>query len=75
MSITKPPRAVANAKFGFYSHLTLYVLLNLMLFGINVIVTPPILWFVFPLIGWGVGLAVHGLIVFVLGGSHYEPTL
>ena len=61
----------ANARLDFYSHLTMYVLVNLMLAGLNLIVTPTIVWFVFPLAGWGVGLVIHGLMVFVTG----EPRL
>ena len=54
----------ANARYDFYSHLTVYIIVNLMLAGLNWIITPTILWFVFPLAGWGAGLAVHGLTVF-----------
>lgn len=58
----------ANARLDFYSHLTVYVLINLMLAGLNWIITPSILWFVFPLAGWGIGLVIHGLMVFMAGG-------
>ena len=59
---------LANARDDFYSHLTVYVIVNLMLAGLNWLITPTILWSVYPLAGWGVGLAVHGLAVFAGGG-------
>ena len=49
---------------GFYIHLTVYVVVNLILFSINMIVSPDSLWFFWPLMGWGVGLAFHALSVF-----------
>ncbi|HKS28683.1 MAG TPA: 2TM domain-containing protein [Pyrinomonadaceae bacterium] len=58
----------ADARLDFYSHLTVFVLINLMLFGLNVIITPSILWFIYPLAGWGIGLVIHGLVVF----AHYR---
>ena len=51
----------AGAKMGWYIHATVYVLVNLY-------------WYLSssfssfkPLLGWGVGLALHGVSVFVLG--------
>ena len=52
---------------GFYIHLTVYVVVNLMLFSINMIVSPDSLWFFWPLMGWGVGLVIHALSVFGFG--------
>lgn len=48
----------------FYIHLIAYVVVNLILFSINMIVTPDSLWFFWPLIGWGIGLSIHALSVF-----------
>ena len=49
---------------GFYIHLTVYVVVNLILFSINMIVTPDSLWFIWPLLGWGVGIVIQALSVF-----------
>ena len=49
---------------GFYIHLIVYVVVNLILFSINMIVSPDSLWFIWPLMGWGVGLVLHALSVF-----------
>ncbi|MBC8504532.1 MAG: 2TM domain-containing protein [Chloroflexi bacterium] len=56
-------RERVEALKGFYIHLTVYVVVNLILFSINMIVSPDRLWFFWPLMGWGVGLAIHALSV------------
>jgi hypothetical protein len=50
-------------KLGFYTHALIYVLVNLGLFAINT-VSGKGHWHVWPLLGWGVGLAIHGLVTF-----------
>ncbi len=52
---------------GFYIHLLVYLTVNLGLFAINMLSSPHSLWFYWPLIGWGIGLAVHGMVVFAGG--------
>lgn len=52
-----------NARIGFGIHLTAYVLVNALLIAINLMTTPDRLWFQWPLAGWGIGLAFHGLAV------------
>jgi hypothetical protein len=52
---------------GFYIHATVFVLVNSGLFVINLL-TPGSWWFYWPLIFWGIGLGIHALNVFVLGG-------
>lgn len=51
----------------FYVHLTVYVLVNLMLFTINMLTSPDSLWFFWPLLGWGIAVALHALRVFGAG--------
>ncbi len=58
---------------GFYVHLTVYVFVNLGLFFINMITSPETLWFIWPLMGWGIAIVLHALRVFVEGpGSSWE---
>ena len=55
-----------EAKRGFFSHLIVYVCVNIFL--IIVWAFPAgggFPWFLFPLVGWGIGLLFHGLGVFV----------
>ena len=53
-----------EAKIGFYRHLTSYLFINAVLLVINLIASPETLWFYWPLIFWGIGLASHALSVF-----------
>ena len=58
---------------GFYIHLTVYVIVNLGLFFINMMTSPETLWFIWPLMGWGIALVLHALRVFVeRPGSSWE---
>jgi hypothetical protein len=59
---------------AFYIHLTVYILVNLMLFFINVSSDSSKLWFLYPLGGWGIGIVIHGLTTFPFGifGKEWE---
>ncbi len=48
---------------GFITHLFVYVAVNLLLVIVNLRTTPNVLWFQWPLLGWGLGLVVHGLLI------------
>jgi hypothetical protein len=55
---------------GFYAHVAMYLLANAALAVLNVATLAKndgIIWFVWPLIGWGIALAVHALSVFGIG--------
>lgn len=52
---------------GFYIHLAVYVLVNAFLFLLNISTSPDALWFFWPLLGWGIALAVHAVSVFGFG--------
>jgi hypothetical protein len=62
-------RRRAGAKLGFYIHASVYLLANLGLYAINGNFTPSVSWHVWPLGGWGIGLAFHGLAVFLAGSG------
>jgi hypothetical protein len=60
---------------GFYTHLTVYIVINLMLFTINMLTSPEGLWFIWPLMGWGVAIVLHALSVYSPGlglGADWE---
>ena len=57
----------AGAKLGWYIHLTLYVVVNIIIFSFSRYGFGNRPWSVFPLLGWGFGLALHGISVFLLG--------
>ena len=60
----KKAEKIVEAKLGFYRHLIVYLAVNALLFIINIITAPRALWFYWPLIGWGIGLFLHGVGVF-----------
>lgn len=60
-------RRRAGAKLGWYVHACVYVLVNLLLWAMSRYGFGHRPWSVFPVVGWGVGVALHGISVFVLG--------
>lgn len=59
----------ANAKLGWYIHATVYVLVNLLIYAKSSYGWGTGRWSAEPLFGWGFGLAMHGVAVFVIGGG------
>ena len=57
-------RTWVKALLGFYIHATVFGAVNVGLLLINLLTSPGYLWFLWPLFGWGIGLAAHGLAVF-----------
>jgi hypothetical protein len=53
-------RRRVNLKMGFFVHATVFVLVNLGLAGISLVQGRH--WFIAPLAGWGLGLAIHGIV-------------
>ena len=49
---------------GFYGNLASYIFVNVILLVINLVTSPEYLWFFWPLLGWGIGVIVHGMVVF-----------
>ena len=60
-------RKRAGAKLGWYTHALVYVLVNLFIFAISEYGFGTRRWSVYPLLGWGLGLAFHGVSVFLIG--------
>lgn len=60
-------RRRAGAKLGWYVHAVAFVVVNLIVFSMSRYGFGNRPWSVFPLLGWGLGLALHGISVFVLG--------
>jgi hypothetical protein len=63
-------KRVAEIK-GFYQHVVTYLIINAALFVINLLMSPGYFWFVWPLAGWGIGVALHAVSVF--GGFWGKP--
>lgn len=63
-SLEARARRRVGRKVGFYLHALVFVLVNLGLFAINALTGEPH-WARFPLMGWSLGLAIHGLVTFI----------
>ena len=61
--IERLARKRAGAKLGWYTHAIVYLLVNLLLVSLSL--NSGRHWAVFPLLGWGLGLLIHGLVVFL----------
>ena len=57
----------ARAKLGWYIHASVYVAVNLLLAALATMSGRH--WAVFPAVGGGIGLAVHGAVVFLVAGG------
>ena len=64
-----------NEVLGFRTHLMTFLIVNAMLFLIWLIIALTahgdawFPWFLFPLVGWGIGIAFHAYGVYGSGGS------
>lgn len=65
--IERLARKRAGAKLSWYIHATVYVLVNLGVFAMSTYGFGTRPWSVAPLLGWGLGLTLHGVSVFLLG--------
>jgi len=73
--IEKLARRRASAKMGWYIHALVYVLVNLGLVALSA--SRGHTWAVYPLMGWGLGLLIHGAVIWFIapGGSFYDRLL
>lgn len=62
-------RKRVKKKKGFYVHLAVFLSVGLFFLLMNIATFEGELWFFFPLLPWGVGLAIHYLTVFGFPGS------
>ena len=57
-------KARVEERLGFYRHAAIYVAVNLFLLGLNWFRSPDHWWAIWSVLGWGIGLASHGIHVF-----------
>lgn len=62
-SYYKAQKKVEDIK-GFYGNLMSYIVVITGLAILNIITSPSHFWFLYPAIGWGIGVAIHGMTVF-----------
>lgn len=66
-AIEQLARRRAGAKLGWYAHAAAFTVVNVVIFGMSSYGFGNRPWSVYPLLGWGLGLALHGISVFMLG--------
>jgi hypothetical protein len=72
--IERLARKRASAKLGWYKHAAVYAVINTFLIALSV--SQGTHWAMFPLLGWGLGLALHGLAVWFAGvGSSLRESM
>ena len=64
--IERIARRRAGAKLGWYVHATVFVLVNLGMFAFFHLGLTRRPWSMAPVLGWGAGLLLHGISVFIL---------
>ena len=57
----------AGVKLGWYVHAAVYLVVNLVLVIFSLLTGSR--WSIYPLLGWGLALALHGIAVFFLGAG------
>jgi len=62
-ALQRQARRRVNQKMGFYIHATVFVVVNLGLAALN-LAGGARGWHLWPLAGWGLGLAIHGFVTF-----------
>ena len=70
----KASRRVKELK-GFYGNLTSYCLVIPFLAVLNLLTAPEYLWFLWPMAGWGMGLAAHAITTFGIGKAWEEKKI
>ena len=66
----------ASAKIGWYVHACIYVLVNGFLIVTSQLGVRDRPWNIYPALGWGLGLALHFVSVFVMGrGSSFRDQM
>lgn len=51
-------------KKAFFIHLLVYIAVMLLLIVINRSFSSSSIWFIYPLLGWGIGVAIHGATIY-----------
>lgn len=65
--IERQARRRAGAKLGWYIHASVYIAVNLLLVFLSAMSGRG--WAIFPAFGWGLGLLIHGAVVFLVTGG------
>lgn len=61
-----------KAKKGFFVHFGVFCATVVFLFTINFLTSPKFWWFLFPTLGWGIGIVAHYIGVFGISDPSVE---
>lgn len=64
-------RKQAKRESAFYRSLVAFVLVNAFLIALNLLTSPSHLWFIYPLLGWGIGIASQAFSTFGSRGDSW----
>jgi hypothetical protein len=65
MELRRMAERRADAKIGFRRHLMAYAIVNAGLLAINVVTSRDYYWFIWPMMGWGIGIVAHWASVYL----------
>jgi 2TM domain len=64
----------ATMQRAFYRHVMIYIVINALPVALNFLKDPNHLWFQWGMVGWGIGLLMHGLNVYSIAGLDHVGT-
>lgn len=67
--IERLARKRAGSKLGWFIHAAVYTVVNLVVFSMSQYAFGHRAWSALPALGWGLGLALHGVSVWFLGAG------
>ncbi|MEI6369792.1 MAG: 2TM domain-containing protein [Nostocales cyanobacterium ELA608] len=61
LAVKKEQISHGQQRKGFKSHLFVFLAINGFLVLLNLLVSPGYFWAIYPILGWGLGLLLHGI--------------
>jgi hypothetical protein len=65
VEVKKEEMSNSQQRKGFKSHLFTFLAINGFLVLLNLVVSPGYFWAIYPILGWGLGLLLHGIKVYI----------
>ncbi|MFW9952249.1 MAG: 2TM domain-containing protein [Candidatus Thorarchaeota archaeon] len=70
-SLKRIAQQKVNFRLSVKIHVGVYIIVSLLLLGINILFTPSILWIIFPFFGWLIGVMMHTVAYLVYAKGVY----
>ncbi|MBE9258620.1 MULTISPECIES: 2TM domain-containing protein [Dolichospermum] len=65
VEVKKEQMSNSQQRKDFKSHLLAFLAINGFLVLLNLVVSPGYFWAIYPILGWGLGLLLHGIKVYI----------